>query len=117
MVALRRTVRGGKPMMNKLRRCGGETLVETLVAVLIVTLSVLFLTTASVSAAKINHSTSEVDTAFHVADSPDRTITVTVKTGSGATVLTKEADLYISSNTTDSEKDDYVYYRVPEVTP
>lgn len=98
-------------MKKLLKEQRGETLVETLVAVLIVSLSVLFLTTAAMSAARVNKNSAETDTAFHRAERSEETVAVTVKRGS-ATIFKGTADLYVTGQDTESEKDDYRYYRL-----
>lgn len=99
-------------MFEKLKRSGGETLVETLFAILIVTLSVLFLTTATVSAARINRGTAEEDTAFRRAESAESGgITVTVKKGAEV-LLERSAELYITGQESETDKDEYRYYRL-----
>lgn len=97
-------------MIRKLSHSRGETLAETLVAVLIVTLSVLFLTTAAVSAARINRASAEQDTAFHRAEASSGTVEVKVKKGD-APMLTMDADLFVTGQGTETDKDDYRYYR------
>ena len=51
--------------MNKLREKSGETLVETLAALLVATLVLLFLSTAIVTAARINKKVKDTDTSFN----------------------------------------------------
>lgn len=50
--------------MDKLRTKRGETLVETLAALLVATLVLLFLSTAIVTAARINKQVRDTDTSF-----------------------------------------------------
>lgn len=51
--------------MKKLRDTSGETLVETLAAMLIVALIFLFLSTAIVTASKVNDRVRKSDVSFH----------------------------------------------------
>ena len=48
-------------MIKKLRQIQGETLIETLVSLLIAVLSVLLLSTAVLASSKINQQTREMD--------------------------------------------------------
>lgn len=52
-------------MIKKLRQKNGETLVETLVSLLIVIMSVLMLSTAVMTTAKINQQTREMDERYN----------------------------------------------------
>ena len=93
--------------MKKLHSSRGETLIESLCAVLIVTLVMLFLSTAIATAARINHRVRTTDTSFQTGGTatPNRTVTVTV----GGTTYTGKATTYKTTN-------GYRYYRYQGVT-
>lgn len=77
-------------MRKKLRSQRGDTLVETLAALLIVVLTMAFLATSIVTAARINAGVRETDTSLHYDGSTpvQRTLTITRQggTGTGSTV-------------------------------
>lgn len=66
--------------LKKLKEKGGETLVETLVAILIITLCMAFLTTSAVTASRVNAAASEeykkTDFSFEGAEQTEKTVTV-----------------------------------------
>lgn len=67
----------------------GETLVETLVSVVIVSVAVLMLATAVVTAARVNTAIKAEDTAFNVANASEGVdVTLTVRPEGSATALT-----------------------------
>ena len=94
--------------MKKLRSRKGETIVETLVAILIVVLSFAMLTGAIVSAAKINKQNEDMDVAFDVskANKENKKIRVTHYT-SEVNIATTETT--IEFYTTDDDNA-YRYY-------
>lgn len=65
--------------MKKLRNQRGETFIESLAAVLVVTIILVGLTTAIVSAARVNAKVRDTDVSFQYADRSYGTIQVTVK--------------------------------------
>ena len=77
-------------MRKKLRSQRGDTLVETLAALLIVVLTMAFLATSIVAAARINAGVRETDTSLHYDGSAapvQGTLTITRRgTGTGSTV-------------------------------
>lgn len=93
--------------MKKLLSSRGETLIESLCAVLIVTLVMLFLSTAIATAARVNHQVRTTDTSFQTGGTatPNQTVTVTV----GGTTYTGKATTYDTTN-------GYRYYRYQGVT-
>ena len=91
--------------MKKRRSKAGETLVETLVSVLIATLAFAFLSTAAVTAARINAAARE-DVSFRYTDKPGETATVTAK-GAGSGTGQKTGGETVTLYTTDNG---YVYY-------
>lgn len=97
--------------MKKLwREQRGETLVETLCAILVISLTTLFLTTAIVSSGRINKQNAEQDSSFHQSDSPT-SLTVTVKSASGSEVFKAKAKLYESKPLAEDDSYVYRYYR------
>lgn len=98
--------------MKKLwREQRGETLVETLCAILVISLTTLFLTTAIVSSGRINKQNAEQDSSFHQSDSAPTSLTVTVKSASGSRVFEAEAKLYESEPLAEDDSYVYRYYR------
>ena len=91
--------------MKKRRSKAGETLVETLVSVLIATLAFAFLSTAAVTAARINAAARE-DVSFRYTEEPGKTVTVTAEgagSGTGQRIGSEKVTLYTTDN-------GYVYY-------
>lgn len=73
--------------MRKLLSNRGETLIESLVSILIVALIMLFLSNSIVAAAKINRQLRDTDIAFSYEDTPTREeMTMTVSGAGGNTV-------------------------------
>lgn len=70
--------------MKRCRSNAGETLVETLVSVLIAALAFAILSTAAVTAARIN-AAARKDNSFHYDPDSAGTVTVTVSGGQGKT--------------------------------
>ena len=96
--------------MKKLLQKRGETLVESLVSILLVTFIMLFLSTAIVAAARINRQLRDTDISYK--SSKTRTAsaeTLTVE-GDNQVTVTSPILVYQSEN-------GYVYYRYGEVTP
>lgn len=87
-------------MMKKLRSRRGETLVETLVSLLIVVLCLSFLATAVVTAARINASVRDTDVSVQYGGTSTRqTLTVTPKGAyTGDAGFTAEVQLYTTDN-------------------
>ncbi len=94
-------------MRKKLRQRRGETLVEALAAVLIVTLATLLLCAAAVSAGRIHALSRQHDGSFRRAESPSGTVEVRVTDGSGQELLRTREKLYLSG----SGREEYRYYR------
>ena len=92
-------------MNKKLKSNAGESLAETIVAMMIVTLAMLILAGALVSAAKINKKTRNMDTSFSTA--VEMTVTddtVEIVHGNGTNVA-----VAVKSYTT-NDKNKYQYY-------
>ena len=89
----------------------GETLVEALCAILIIALSILFLTNASVSAGRINKLNAERDSSFHHSSTAAGSLSVTVKSEAGATVCVLDANLYETEPKSEADLYIYRYYR------
>lgn len=91
--------------MNKLRDNRGETLVESLVSILIAVLAFGILATSVVTAEKINAKTRNTDVMFQYAAAPTNSPTVRLtgegengKTGSGKVSLYKSNGYYYYSH-------------------
>ena len=80
--------------MKKRRSKAGETLVETLVSVLIAALAFAFLSTAAVTAARINAAARE-DVSFRYNAEREETVTVTAE---GAHSGRRNVTLYTTDN-------------------
>lgn len=86
--------------MKKRRSKAGETLVETLVSVLIAALAFAFLSTTAVTAARINAAARE-DVSFRYNAERKETVTVTAEgahSGTGQKTGREEVTLYTTDN-------------------
>lgn len=107
-------------MKAKLRSSRGETLVETLAAILVLALSALLLANVTVSSARLNRSARKSDTAFRqelktaetVPDTADGKVTVSDTTGGGKSRLGEYSVLY-----TRTEDGKLTSYRAAGGTP
>ena len=91
----------GNTLTKKLENQKGETLVETLVSILIITLTIAFLTTASLTAARINDKVRDTDVSFRYSKAtPSKQQTLTLR-GDGLTG-TAQVQLY--------EENGFLYY-------
>lgn len=84
-------------MRKKLRSQRGDTLVETLAALLIVVLTMVFLATSIVTAARINAGVRETDTSLHYDGSApvQGTLTITRQGGTGTgSAVRKSVSVY-----------------------
>ena len=91
--------------MKKRRSKAGETLVETLASVLIAALAFAFLSTAAVTAARINAAARE-DVSFRYNAERKETVTVRAEgahSGTGQKIGSEEVTLYTTDN-------GYTYY-------
>jgi len=86
--------------MKKIANQSGETLVETLLSIMIVLLTLLFLSVSVISAQKINAAVKNQDTSFHYETSDAESGSVKVKIGSQSVSIDVQ---YYTDN-------DYVYY-------
>lgn len=82
--------------MKKLRSVSGESLMETILSILIITLAFAAITTATVMAAKINSSVRDRDNSFVYTDTAPTDITVTLE-GFSTEPPTIDAHSYISN--------------------
>lgn len=96
--------------MKKRNSKSGETLVETLCAMLIVTVVMLCLSTAIVSAARVNAQVRQRDVAFHTEDmSYSGQLTMTVKDSSGREETFAVGE-YVGSADAEKNSATYRYY-------
>lgn len=91
----------------------GETIVETLVAILIVTLSMVFLANAVVSASRVNAAIDSEDTSFDTASSEEVesgpvTLTVQGSDPNKPTSQTVSVKVYKTEN--EKTENEYYYY-------
>lgn len=84
--------------MKKLQQQRGETFIESLAAVLLVTIILVGLTTAIASAARVNAKVRDADTSFQYTDSTSAPIEVIVKKGDSTWTETFQADGYTTKN-------------------
>lgn len=98
--------------MKKLQNRRGETLIETLTALLIATLVCLFLATAIVTGSRVNAKVREADVSFQYAadGAAGNNLTLTV-TGNGGTPVSETITVqeFTTSPNTNGEKQ-YRYY-------
>ena len=92
--------------MKKLRMSRGETLIETLAALLIAVLVLLFLASAIVGAARLNAAIQKTDVSFHYTDAVLQPDPVELEISDGFTTETVTADEYVDPN-------GYHYYTKP----
>lgn len=101
--------------MKKRRSKAGETLVETLVSVLIAALAFAFLSTAAVTAARINAAARE-DVSFRYNAERKETVTVMAE-GAGSGTSQKTGSEEVTLYTTGNGYDYYTYTTSSGVTP
>ena len=101
--------------MKKRRSKAGETLVETLVSVLIAALAFAFLSTAAVTAARINAAARE-DVSFRYNAERKETVTVMAE-GAGSGTSQKTGREEVTLYTTGNGYDYYTYTTSSGVTP
>lgn len=90
----------------RLKDTSGETIVETLVTMIILSLAVIMLSGAVVTSARVNAKADNTDTAFHVEEGQltQESGVMTITDGSGATnAATLDVNVYKTEN-------DYIYY-------
>lgn len=92
--------------MKKLRMSRGETLIETLAALLIAVLVLLFLASAIVGAARLNAAIQKTDVSFHYTGAVPQPDPVELEISDGFTTETVTADEYVDPN-------GYHYYTKP----
>lgn len=95
--------------MNSRRLKAGETLAETLIAMLVVVFAVLILAGAVVAAARVNRSTQDQDVAFHLgAGSPSRVkVDISAQVGGFPVSAEGAPALWVKRYSTD---EGYLYY-------
>lgn len=92
-------------MIKKLKSSAGETLIETLCALLIVVLAMTMLAGAIVSAARVNKGAEELNTAFLTSKTkPVTAVTVTVDRTGGA-----DTSIFVNAFKTEDDNE-YCYY-------
>ena len=90
----------------RLKDASGETIVETLVTMIILSLAVIMLSGAVVTSARVNAKADNADTAFHVDESQltQESGVMIITDGSGAAnAATLDVKVYKTEN-------DYIYY-------
>ena len=97
--------------MKKLKTQSGETLVETLAAILIISLIFLFLATAIVTGARINAKLRETDVSFQYEDSAETgDLMLDVRRSNGGSVEQYTVREYAASSDADGDPQ-YHYYK------
>lgn len=93
--------------MNKLHSSRGETLIESLCAILLVALVMLFLSTAIATAARVNLQIRNTDITFHTenAESKEEITVLVLENGTEKPEYSGKATLYTT------ETANYRYYR------
>ena len=99
--------------MNKLHSSRGETLIESLCAILLVALVMLFLSTAIATAARINLQIRNTDITFHTEEGDDKqgTNVKVIEDGEEKPEYSGQAALYTTKTA------NYRYFRFQEVAP
>lgn len=96
--------------MRKLRNNRGETLIETLAALLIATLVLMFLSIAIVTAAKINSKLADIDTPLsYEGKKQDGEVTVTIYDESNSKIGDVKVQQYTTVN--EDSEETYKYYK------
>ena len=95
--------------MKKLHCARGETLIESLCAILLVALVMLFLSTAIATAARINLQVRDTDITFRTDGATAKEATIKIVDENG-TEYTGTVRLYTTQDTA------YRYFRIREVT-
>ena len=92
--------------MNKLRNSNGETLIETLCALLVVVLVFLLLTTSVAVASRLNDAVRDTDLSFHYSTAGRQEEALRLR-------LTREGDpdQYPLEATEYEDKNGYVFYK------
>ena len=93
--------------MNKLHSSRGETLIESLCAILLVALVMLFLSTAIATAARVNLQIRNTDITFHTEEGDDKQVTTVkvIEDGTEKPEYSGKATLYTTKTA------NYRYYR------
>ncbi len=101
--------------MKKLHCARGETLIESLCAILLVALVMLFLSTAIATAARINLQVRDTDITFRTDEAAAEEVPIKICDENGAELpgYTGTVRLY---TTKDTAYRYYRYFRIPEVT-
>lgn len=81
-------------MRKKLRSQRGDTLMETLAALLLVVLTMAFLATSLVTAARINAGVRQADTALKYDNSTERSGTLTITLDKSNSTAHKDVTVY-----------------------
>ena len=99
--------------MNKLHSSRGETLIESLCAILLVALVMLFLSTAIATAARINLQIRNADITFHTEKGDDKRVIAVkvIEDGTEKTEYSGKVTLYTTKTA------NYRYFRFQEVAP
>lgn len=92
-----------KKIKNRLHDTSGETIAETLVTMIILSLSVLMLAGAVVSSAKVTSKAENTETAFTAAEGTGTAGTMTITGGAATDSATLGVNVYRTEN-------DYTYY-------
>ncbi len=92
-----------KKMKNRLHDTSGETVAETLVTMMILSLSVLMLAGATVSSAKVTSKADNTETAFTAAKESGTDSTMMITGGDATDSATLGVTVYRTEN-------DYTYY-------
>lgn len=96
--------------MKKLHCARGETLIESLCAILLVALVMLFLSTAIATAARINLQVRDTDITFRTDEATETKAPIKFFDENGAELpYTGTVQLYTTKDTA------YRYFRIPEV--
>ncbi len=89
------------PNEKRIKSNRGETLVESLVSLLVVSLTIAFLSVAVSTAAKLNTKLRNIDVSFRYTSEPGKTARVTVN-GTNISEASKQITIY--------ESNGYLYY-------
>ena len=94
-----------KDFMNKIKSPAGESIAETLIALLIVSCGFILLATAVVAAAKVNTSIENTEVVFNISGQDSQASSAVISHGGSAVSVSTSVDVtkYVTQN-------GYVYY-------
>lgn len=94
-------------LREKFQSTSGETIAETLVTMIVLSLAVLMLAGAVVTAAKVNKHADNTDTAFRTGNKLDGSYSVTITDSDSSSSVSVPVQVYQTDNESNTK---YIYY-------